>query len=312
MRPTTLLTAGGTIAMVDSGSGAGPALDAAELARTVGLEVSRARSIEGIPGAHRTLDGALTLAREAVAEAEAGSGVVITTGTDTLEEQAVLLDVLNGAEAPIVLTGAIRPASSPGADGPANLVDALAVAREAPGGTYVVFAGEIHAALHARKTDSTSPRAFGSPQTGPLGAVAEGRVAFNAVAPRLPPLAPARVDFDVPIVATWLGDHAELLRAAFALEPDALVLVALGAGHVGPPVLEALREAPCPVVATVRPGRGQILHETYGFAGAEPDLRAVTIAAGGLSPQAARMVTLAALGSGLRGEKLAAVVEARG
>ena len=295
----------------DAGSGARPALDAAELARTAGLDVVRARSIEGIPGAHRTLDGALTLAREAVAEAAAGNGVVVATGTDTLEEQAVLIDSVHGADAPIVLTGAIRPASAPGADGPANLIDALTVAREAPGGTYVVFAGEIHAAVHARKTDSTSPRAFTSPQAGPLGAVAEGRVAFTAVAPRAAPLAPERLDFHVPIVPTWLGDHAELLRAAFALEPDALVLVALGAGHVGPPVLAALREAPCPVVATVRPERGRILHETYGFEGAEPDLRAVSIPAGGLSPQAARMVLLAALGSGLGHEQLAAVVEAR-
>src|SRR3712207_2490806 len=123
MRPTTLLTAGGPIAMADSGSGATPALDAAALAGSPGLELARARSIEGIPGAHRTLDGALTLAREAVADAQAGNGVVVTTGTDTLEEQAVLIDALNGGEAPIVLTGAIRPASSPDTDGPANLVD---------------------------------------------------------------------------------------------------------------------------------------------------------------------------------------------
>lgn len=295
----------------DGQSGATPALGAAELVRSAGLEVASSRSIEGIPGAHRTLDGALTLAREAVAEASAGNGVVITTGTDTLEEQAVLVDALNGADTPIVLTGAIRPASAPGADGPANLIDAVTVASTAPAGTYVVFAGEVHAALHARKVDSTSPRAFGSPLGGPLGYVAEGRVSLDAPAPRAEPLAPERLDFRVPIVPTWLGDHAELLRAAFGLEPDGLVLVALGAGHVGPPVLGALREAPCPVVAAVRPERGQILHETYGFEGAEADLRAVAIPAGRLSPQAARMVLLAALGAGFRGDALASVVAAR-
>jgi L-asparaginase len=312
MRPTTLLAAGGTIAMAaDEQSGATPTLGAAELVAAAGLELADARSIEGIPGAHRTLEGALRLAREAVAEASSGRGVVIASGTDTLEEQAVLVDVLNGADAPIVLTGAIRPASAPGADGPANLVDAVAVAGLAPGGTYVAFAGEVHAALHARKTDSVSPRAFTSPGRGPLGHVAEGRLSVRAPA-RFEPLAPERLDFRVPIVPTWLGDDAEFLRAAFDRAPDGVVLVTLGAGHVGPPVLHALRAAPCPVVLTVRPERGQMLHETYGFEGAEGDLRATgAIPAAGLSPQAARIVLLAGLGAGMRGDELAAVVASR-
>jgi L-asparaginase len=313
MRPTTLLAAGGTIAMTaDSQSAATPALDAAALVASTGLEVAAARSIEGVPGAHRTLDGALKVAREAVAEAAAGNGVVVTTGTDTLEEQGVLIDVMNGADAPIVLAGAIRPASALGADGPANLADAVAVAGAAPGGTYVVFAGEIHAALHARKTDSVSPHAFSSPQGGPLGFVAEGRVSVRPPL-RPAPLAPERLDFRVPIVPTWLGDDGEFLRAAFDRAPDGVVLVTFGAGHVGPPVLAALREAPCPIVLTVRPERGQMLHATYGFEGAEGDLRATgAIPAAGLSPQAARMVLLAALGAECRGDALAVAFDARG
>ncbi|HEX8207026.1 MAG TPA: hypothetical protein VF587_13275, partial [Solirubrobacteraceae bacterium] len=103
------------------------------------------------------------------------------------------------------------------------------------------------------------------------------------------------------------------LRAAFGAAPDGVVLVALGAGHVAPPVLAAVREAPCPVVLTVRPERGEMLHATYGFEGAEGDLRAAgVIPAAELSPQAARMVLLAALGAGLGGDELAAVVAARG
>ena len=309
MRPTTLLAAGGTIAMAaDSGSAATPALDAADLVAAAGLEVASARSVRAMPGAHRTLSDSLEIAREAVAEAAAGNGVVVTTGTDTLEELGVLIDTMNGSEAPIVLTGAIRPATAPGADGPANLVDAVTVAGAAPGGTYVVFAGEVHAALRARKTDSTSPRAFSSPGSGPLGYVGEGRAELAAPARRAAPLDPGRLDFRVPIVPTWLGDDAEFLHGALAARPDALVLVALGAGHVSPAVLAALRDAPCPVVATVRPERGALLHDTYGFEGSEADLRAVAIPAGRLSPQAARMVVLAGLGAGLRGDALTAVV----
>lgn len=313
MRPVTLISAGGTIAMASNPQQAAtPALDAAALAASAGLEVADARSVRNLPGVHLSLDDALEVAREAVSEAGRGHGVVLTTGTDTLEELAALCDVINGADAPIVLTGAIRPASAPGADGPANLVDAVAAAGQAPPGTYVVFAGEIHSARHARKTDSTSPRCFSSPGIGPLGRVAEGRVELRTPQPRVAPMAPGGLDFAVPIVPTWLGDDAALLRAAFALEPDALVLVALGAGHVSPAVLAALREAPCPVVATVRPERGELLHATYGFEGAEGDVRAAgAIPAARLSPQAARMIVLAALGAGWRGGELAAMVESR-
>lgn len=296
----------------DGQSAATPALDAAALVTAAGLEVASARSVHALPGAHRTLPDSLAIAREALAEAQAGTGVVLATGTDTLEELGVLIDAMNGAEAPIVLTGAIRPATAVGADGPANLVDAVAVAAQAPAGTYVVFAGEIHAALHARKTDSTSPRAFSSPQTGPVGRVGEGRVTAIATAPRPRPLAPERLDFRVPIVPTWLGDDAEFLRAAFAAAPDALVLVALGAGHVSPAALAAVRDAPCPVALAVRPERGEMLRSTYGFEGSEQDLRgAGVVDAARLSPQAARMLLLAALGAGCRAADLADVVKAR-
>ena len=288
-RPVTVLTVGGTIAM--QGDSAVPALDAAAL--TSGLAVD-ARSLLQLPGVHLTLGQALDVAREAAREAAHGHGVVVTTGTDTLEELAVLTDVLHGGSNPVVFTGAIRPASAPGADGPANLADAVSVAAQAPGGTYVVFAGEVHAAREARKTDSTSPRAFSSPRAGALGYVAEDRVVLSSLALRPPTLTPERLDFRVPIVPTWLGDDAAFMPQ----DVDGLVLVALGAGHVSPAVLDALPRD-VPVVACVRPERGALLHGTYGFRGAEGDLRAAgVIPAASASPQAARMRLLAALGAG--------------
>jgi L-asparaginase len=317
-RPVTVLSAGGTIAM--TGARARPALDAADLVAAVpalaGVAGLRVRSLLDRPGAHLSAADALAIARAAHEETENGRGVVITHGTDTLEETAVLCDVLHGRPEPIVLTGAIRPASATGADGPANLADAVAAAGAAQTaglGALVAFAGELHAARAVRKVASISPAAFGSPSTGPLGSVAEGRVRIAARPLRPAPLgAPGHLDGRVPIVPTYLGDDGSALSAAVRDGADAIVFVALGAGHVAPPVLAALREAAdaLPVALTVRPARGALLHETYGFEGAEGDLRGTAaLPAASLSPQAARMILLAGLGSGAPRAALAAALE---
>ena len=131
-----------------------------------------------------------------MAAASRGDGVVITTGTDTLEELAMLCAMTYGGDAPIVLTGANRPASAPGADGPANLLDAVALAASPDGaglGAVVVFGGEILAATSARKVESTGPSAFASPVAGPLGRVVEGRVWLHARPLRHPALDPGTI-----------------------------------------------------------------------------------------------------------------------
>ena len=179
-RPVRLLAAGGTISM--QGEHAVPTLDAAGLMAAI-PELERfgdlqAENVLGLPGPQISLDQGLSLARQAVVAAARGEGVVITTGTDTLEELAMLCALLHDGAAPIVLTGANRPASAPGADGPANLLDAVALAA-APAaadlGVMVVFGGEILAATTARKVESTGPSAFagaggGSDRAGGGGA----------------------------------------------------------------------------------------------------------------------------------------------
>lgn len=276
----------------------------------------RTRSIVQRPGAHISTADALAIARAALEEAARGRGVVVTHGTDTIEETAVLCDALHGGDEPIVLTGAIRPSEAPGADGPANLLDAVAAAG-APAtaglGALVCFAGELHAARAVRKVSSTSPAAFGSPASGPLGAVAERcvRVAARPVRPPALPL-PQSLDARVPIVATFLGDDGAGLRCALRDGADAIVLTALGAGHVNPAVLAALREAAAvvPVAVTLWPERGLLLRETYGFEGSEGDVRASGgLAAGALSPRAARMILLAGLATGVSRAVLAATLD---
>jgi L-asparaginase len=305
-REVLVLATGGTIAM--RGERAVPSAGPGELLAAVGLEGVESRELLGLPGAQIGLAEALAVARAAVEEAAAGRGVVVTHGTDTLEETAFLCDLMHTADAPIVFTGAIRPASAPGADGPANLIDAVNVAGAATAaglGCIVVFGGEIHPARGARKVDSAGPSAFGSPGGGPIGRVVEGRIALRArpVRPERA-LSPERLDFHVPVLVAALGDDLAALDAP----ADGAVVAALGGGHLSPAALERVRAAAArmPVVLAVRPERGAMLEKTYGFQGAEGDLRASGgIPVGALSPQAARMKLLACLGCGLSGPDLA-------
>jgi len=304
-RPVRVIAAGGTIAM--RGERAVPALDASELVeqlpQVAGFHLE-AESVLSLPSTHLSLADALDLARRTGAAAAAGEGVVLTTGTDTMEEVAVLCGLMYGGDAPIVITGANRPGSAPGADGPANLLDAIILAR-APAaaglGVVVAFGGEVHAAMTVRKVDSTGPVAFGSPTAGPVGRIVEGRVWLHATPRRPMPLPVERLDHRVTTVTTWLGDDGALLRHAAEIS-DGVVLIALGAGHLPPAVLDVLREATerVPVVITCRPDRSSMLFATYGFDGAEQDLRASgAICAPFLSAAAARMALLACLGAGL-------------
>jgi L-asparaginase len=314
-RPVRLIGVGGTISM--RGERAVPAVDAADLVAEIpqlaSVEQLRAETALAVPGTHLTLAEALDVAGRACAVAAQGEGVVITTGTDTLEELAVLCALLHGSPAPIVLTGANRPGSSPGADGPANLLDAVAVAGAAVAsdlGVVVVFGGEIHAAMTARKVDSTGPAAFGSPAAGPLGRVVDGRIWLHARPIRHPTLSPAKLEQRVAIVMAGLGDDGELL-GALARVWDGIVLVALGAGHLSAGALRELRAATdrVPVVVTCRPDRASMLFDTYGFEGSERDIReSGAVCAPFLSPQAARIVLLCCLASGLDRSGIARVL----
>ncbi len=309
-RPARLLDAGGTIAM--SGPLVRPSAGGLGAAAPTGA-LELAGPVETLARTSSVLlerDQALMIARRACELADAGDGVVVTCGTDLMEELALLCDLLYAGSAPIVFTGAMRSASSPGADGPANLRDALAVARspEAAGsGVLVCFAGELHAARGVRKVDSVGPTGFGSPGRGPIGYVAEQRVALVARLERRPAIPVERLDAHVEVVRFGLAADGRIVDLV-ADAVDGLVVVLAGAGHVSPPYLRALERARTriPVVAVARPLRGSILRATYGFDGAEGDVRAAGIVcAGALSADAARITLMACLGAGLDADAIA-------
>ncbi|GIH73331.1 asparaginase [Sphaerimonospora thailandensis] len=310
-RSILVVTLGGTIAMTKiSGETGGvtPRLTGADLVAAVpGLDEGTAITVEDfrrVPGASLTVDDIAELARRLREAAATGTdGFVITQGTDTLEETAFLLDLLYDADAPLVLTGAMRNAAMPGADGPANLLAAVrtAAGTDARGlGALVVFADEIHAARHVRKVHSTSIAAFASPGAGPIGHVIEGAPRLHFTLERHRPVPPPVRPAAVEIVHTTLGGDSSVLDD-LARRADGVVVAAFGAGHVpqtwGEP-LQALAER-IPVVLASRTGAGSVLAGTYAFPGSESDLLARgLISAGPLDPYKARLLLLAHLRAG--------------
>ncbi|GAB2713894.1 asparaginase [Kitasatospora kifunensis] len=312
--PTVLVvTLGGTIAMT-SGPGAGggvvPRLTAADLVSAVpGLD--RWARVDVLdfrqkPGASLLIDDIAELAQLLNERAANGiDGFVITQGTDTLEETAFLLDLLYTGRAPVVVTGAMRNPSLAGADGPANVLAAVqtAASPEAAGlGCVVVFADTVHAAHLVRKVHSTSIAAFASPNAGPLGYLAEGRLRLLLTSRRgaLPVGLPLTNDAKVALIPASLGDDGTLLdglESRFA----GVVVSAFGAGHLPASWVEPLERlaAVVPVVLASRTGAGPVLTETYAFPGSEKDLLSRgLISAGHLDPLKARLLLLTHLRAG--------------
>jgi len=304
-----LFTLGGTIASTPAASGVVPRLTGADLLTSVpgldrdGISV-QVRDFRQVPSSSLTIGDILDLAATIRAEVAAGAdGVVVSQGTDTIEETVFLLDLLYDGAAPVVFTGAMRHPTLAGADGPANLLAAVTVAASPAArdlGCLVVFGDEIHAARFVRKAHTTSVTAFISPPTGPLGVVAEGRPVLltrPAHRPALPaPGLAARPgggrDIRTGLVTMVLGDDGTLLDAA-AGRFDGLVVAGYGAGHVPATLVARLDDLArrIPVVLASRTGAGMVLTRTYGYPGSELDLRdRGLIGAGFLDPIKARLL----------------------
>ena len=283
----TIFSLGGTIASTNTVGAVGgvtPQLGASEIVRAVPQlqEVAELETVafRQIASSDLGLPDLIALAAEIIKRFNAGvTGVVVTQGTDTLEETSFALDLLVRASQPVVVTGAMRNPTVAGPDGPANLLAAtqVAVAPQATGlGTLVVLNDEIHAARFVRKTHTSSPGTFRSPTVGPLGWIAEGR---PRIAFRLPPLkgAPFSVNEEVPAIAllkSALGDDSRLIKQLEAIGYAGLVIEGFGGGHVPSRVVPALEDLATrmPVVLASRTGSGELLRETYGFSGSERDL----------------------------------------
>lgn len=311
-RTVSVVSLGGTIAMTGAGrddAGVVPTLDAAALLAAVpqlsGLDCQlTARSLRTVPGASLSFDDLYDLVSVVRGEVDSGvDGVVITQGTDTIEETAYFLDLTVDRAAPVVVTGAMRNPTMAGADGPANLLAAVQAAASEQlrdVGCVVVMGDEIHAARHVHKMHSTSPGAFVSPDAGLIGRVVEGnpRLFMRPVAAPTYPV-PTRA-VRIGLVTACLDDDGELLQR-LGTGFDGVVVAGFGVGHVPVAFVAPLTElaSRLPVVLASRTGAGPVLRTTYGFPGSERDLQdRGLINSGYLGPFKARILLHVLLAAG--------------
>jgi L-asparaginase len=321
MKPkVTVIVLGGTITMVPQATGGiAPSVTGDDLVAAVpALDAIADIDVVTpflVPGASLSFAQMATVAdMVAAAGANGAGGIVVVQGTDTIDETSFLIDLAceSGPDhAAIVVTGAMRGATAPGADGHANLLAAVTVAAspEARGlGTLVVLNDEVHAARYVQKTDTGLPSAFAAPGLGPIGTVTEGRfrlrlipTAVSAPAVSLAEAAP------VAIVQTGLGDDGRLIDAIADAGFQGAVVAAMGAGHVPAATVERLEKlaTTMPVVLSTRVPGGAVFEKSYGFAGSEIDLiRRGLIPAGILPPHKARLLLACLVGAGFDTEEI--------
>lgn len=306
-----VVSTGGTIAMrPEAGTGKlVPLVSGDELVETLGWPDAPPVELDDfaqVPSFDVYGELALALARQVVRQAARPDvrGVVVTHGTDTMEENVYLIDRVLSPDTPVVLTGAQRGADQPDADGPRNLRDAIRLAWSAETigqGAVVVFAGRIHSAREARKVHTSAVQAFDSPGYGPLGHV-DGDVVEVRRRPRRAPALPlperlALVDLH----RLYAGSDGRFVRHSLETGAEAIVVEATGRGNANDHVVAAVREATdggVPVVVCSRCAAGRVA-PVYGRGGGRDLEEAGALFAGDLAGPKARVLLQLALGAGL-------------
>ena len=232
------------------------------------------------------------------------AGIVVTHGTDTLEETATFLHLSVDSDKPIVVVGAMRPATAYSADGPANLLNACSVAA-CPGargrGTLVVMNGRIHSGLWVGKRHVSSVEAFDSPLAGAVGEVADQAVQWFRAAGRAPtvawqtPTAWPRVD----IAVAYAGVDETAMRAFVAAGARGIVHAGLGNANTPTAYRAFIQALPAQGVLVARCAR--FITGSVTRASVYADAQHGILTAGPLPPHKVRIVMLLGLAHGMDG-----------
>ena len=313
MKPrVAIFFTGGTISMsIDpTMGGASPALSGEEIvAQVIGLkEIADFEIINfaRLPGPHVTPSIMLELAHavRSVLQRENIDGVVITHGTDTLDETAYFLDLVLQSVKPVVFVGAMRNSSELSWDGPANLIAAVRVATtvEARGlGVLVAMSEEIIAAREVIKTHTESVDTFQSRDYGPIGLIDKDRIIIARRTTDQEYIQTDNIEMAVETMKMVSGGDGKFIDYAIAQGVRGLVLEAFGRGNVPPGYMGAIDRAAktgIPMVLTSRCSRGRTL-DAYAYEGAGKTLTKLGVILGGVLPShKARIKLILALGAG--------------
>lgn len=319
----TIIFTGGTIAssLSEAFGGVVPSLDVDDILDAV-PDIHSIATIEAIeygkfPGPHMTPERMFEVAQIARRHLDRDdiAGVVVTHGTDTLEETSFFLDCTVASPKPLVVVGAMRNSSEPDWDGPRNLRDAVAIAANPQFrgmGTLVAMAGIINAASEVTKTDTEEVNTFRSLDFGPLGRISNGKPLRYRAPVHRETFPTARIPAFVPLVKCYAGMDGWSIRVALERGAEGLVIEAMGVGNVPPPAYYATLEAierGIPVVLVSRCPVGRIEH-IYAYEGAGKHLHeAGVIFADFLNGQKARIKLLCAIGAGYSLEQIRASFE---
>lgn len=275
----------------------------AELSKLAALATIHEIEVYNLPSPHITPTEMMTLKNVIEKETQNASydGIVITHGTDTLEETAYFLDLTLHLDIPIVMTGAMRSSNEIGADGLYNLLSAARVALLPSArnkGVLVVLNDEIHTAENVTKTHTSNVSTFQSPSYGPIGHITKTIIHIHHTPVRTPHLPIHELKKRVALLKVYAGMEPALIEAIIEKHYDGLIIEGLGQGNIPPllvPLIDELKRKDIPVVLVSRCFNGIAL-DVYGYSGGGRDLKNRGVHfAHGLNGQKARLALLAAL-----------------
>lgn len=306
MKNILLINTGGTISMNEDQetgkvipSTQHPLME--QLKHMANLAEISVENIFNLPSPHITIEHMQQLSQYIKCCYHNFDGIVITHGTDTLEETAYYLNVTLDLKIPVVLTGAMRSSNEIGADGLANLKSALLVAmnqQTVKQGVVVVMNEEIHSAAFVTKTHTTNLATFQTPTFGPVGIISKKNVIyFQQVYPDVT-FEVESIDKKVALLKAYAGMTSDIIIATLHCGYDGVVIEGMGAGNMPPATLDAIKaliEQGVPVVMVSRAFNG-VTEDVYDYQGGGRQLKQMgVIYTQGLSGVKARIKLLAYL-----------------
>ena len=256
------------------------------------------------PGPHITPELMLELSKKIKEYVQRSDvdGIIITHGTDTLEETAYFLDLTIKTEKPIVVIGAMKTSSEPDWDGPKNLLDAIHICNNINSrdiGVLVCLNGEINAASEVTKTHTEDVETFRSLDFGTLGFVDRGKVIYNRLPRKLETIETKKINSNVDLIKVYAGMDKKFFCYSADSGVEGVVVEAMGVGNVPPSAFEGIKyivEKRIPVVLVSRCPAGETL-DIYGYPGAGKWLKQMgVIFTDYLNGQKARIKMIVCLG----------------